>query len=375
MKINGLDGFLRSVKNEDARPAPPDPLLKQWRFTSPPALAITNAVADFILLDGHHASIVEGEGFQQLLKLTEPRYVCPSRTYFQHVCATMLRRVFLVSMACLCRRISLRCTTKSNCCLNRLCTMNSPLSTIISHLYLPTKVRFWPAPIHTILFRSRRTCGLAPTMSPTSVLLLTGSLHSGNCNMLCLTSYFALTDTPAKIWLSGSSKYCARMTSAYDFAAVALLAFFLAILSFFAASWCWSSDSWSWRWHIEGSATERYPWLTVLWSWPRSHGQCWHELSHFRSDLHQGFQRGFDNQILQQSLSEVARWSSKEYLSVFFLIPLGFILPVCVVGAVDGFLCPPCSSNAVCAHSMAVKVWDVEIFTCKQRIRKKDVCE
>ena len=38
--------------------APPDQLLKQWRFTAPPALAITKAVADFILLDGHHASIV-----------------------------------------------------------------------------------------------------------------------------------------------------------------------------------------------------------------------------------------------------------------------------------------------------------------------------
>ena len=85
MKVNGLDGFLRPVKKEEARPAPPDQLLKQWRFTAPPALAITKAVADFILLDGHHASIVEGEGFQQLLNLAEPRYVCPSRTYFQHV--------------------------------------------------------------------------------------------------------------------------------------------------------------------------------------------------------------------------------------------------------------------------------------------------
>ena len=75
MKVNGLDGFLRPVKKEEARRAPPDQLLKEWRFTAPPALAITHAVATFILLDGHPASIVEGEGFQQLLKLTEPRYV------------------------------------------------------------------------------------------------------------------------------------------------------------------------------------------------------------------------------------------------------------------------------------------------------------
>ena len=87
MKVNGLYGFLRPVKKEEARRAPPDQLLKEWSFTAPPPLAITHSVATFLLLDGHPASIVEGEGFQQLLKLTEPRYVCPSRTYFQHVCA------------------------------------------------------------------------------------------------------------------------------------------------------------------------------------------------------------------------------------------------------------------------------------------------
>ena len=53
-------------------------------------VALTNAVADFILMDGHPASIVEREGFQPLLNLAEPRYVCQSRTYFQHVCASML---------------------------------------------------------------------------------------------------------------------------------------------------------------------------------------------------------------------------------------------------------------------------------------------
>ena len=58
-------------------------------------------------------------------------------------------------------------------------------------------------------------------MSPTSVLLLTGSLQTGNCIMLCWTSYFALTDTRAKIWFSGSSKCCALMTFAYDLAAFA----------------------------------------------------------------------------------------------------------------------------------------------------------
>jgi hypothetical protein len=101
MQVNGLDGFLRSVKKDEARPAHPDQLLKQWRFTAPPAIAITKAVANFILLDGHHASIVEGEGFQQLPNLAEPRYLCPSRTYFQHVsnhAMTSIRRFSLMSL-------------------------------------------------------------------------------------------------------------------------------------------------------------------------------------------------------------------------------------------------------------------------------------
>ena len=152
------------------------------------------------------SSIVEGEGFQQLLKLTERRYVCPSRTYFQHVsnlsvCAAMLWLPFTSSVSCLCRRISLRCTTKPNCFRNRPCMINSRLSPRSCLLYLvPTRVRSCPAPILTILFRSRRTCGLDPTMSPTFALLLIGSLPTGNCSMLCWTSYFALTATLAKIW-------------------------------------------------------------------------------------------------------------------------------------------------------------------------------
>ena len=96
---------------------------------------------------------------------------------------------------------------------------------------LPTRVLYCPVPILIILFRSRRTCGLALTMSPTSALLLTGSLPTGNCSMLCWTSYFALTDTLAKIWWSGSSKSCALTTFPYDRPDFALLAFFWTALS------------------------------------------------------------------------------------------------------------------------------------------------
>ena len=94
-------------------------------------------------------------------------------------------------------------------------------------------------------------------------------------------------------------------------------AWFLIDCSLFAASWCWSSDSWSWCWRDESSAIERDPWLSMFWSWTRSERQCWSWLPRFRSHFYQGFQRGFNNQILQQPLSRVARRSSKG-VSVFF---------------------------------------------------------
>jgi hypothetical protein len=50
------------------------------------------------------------------------------------------------------------------------------------------------------------------------------------------------------------------------------------------------------------------------------------------------------------------------------------LLPVCIVGVVDRLLCTSCSSHAVCAHPVAVQVWDVEIFACQQGIGEKDVC-
>ena len=113
----------------------------------------------------------------------------------------------------------------------------------------------------------------------------------------------------------------------------------------------------------------------MLWSRTRSHSQCWPWLPRFRSDLHQGFQHSFDHPILDQPLSHVARRSSTVYLDVFFWLSLVFLFVVCIVGDVDRFLCPSCSSNAVCAHSVAVQVWDVEIVICQQGIREKDVCE
>ena len=199
----------------------------------------------------------------------------------------MLSKVFILEFCIMYfRRISLQCTTKSNCFRSRPCMITSPLSPRVSYLHLlPTRVLCCIAPILTILFHSQLTCGLDPTVSPIAALLLTGSLLTGSCSMLCWTSYFALTATPVKIWWSGSSKYCAQMIFVYD-QSYFCFAWFLIDCSFFlffAASWRWSSDSWSWRWRDESSATKRYPWLSMLWSWTRSHRQCWSRLPRFRS--------------------------------------------------------------------------------------------
>ena len=271
----------------------------------------------FHSLDGHPASIVEGEGFQQLLKLAEPRYVCPSRTYFQHVSNdAMLKFSFLSSVSCMSLQTYIPALYHKVKLLQKQALHDQfpSLARVSNRHLLPTRVLCCPAPILTILFRSQLTCGLDPTMSPTSALLLTGStphwqLHHALLDILLCTDRH--TGENLVEWIK-------QVLHANDLCvwsidpAFALLDFSLTVLCFFvAASWCWSSDSWSWCWCDESSAIERDPWLSMLWSWTRSHRQCWSWLSHFRSDLHQGFQRGFDHPILHQPLSQVARRSSK----------------------------------------------------------------
>ena len=46
------------------------------------ALAITQKVSEFIVLDAQPTSVVEDEGFCRLLEDLEPRYSLPSRKYF-----------------------------------------------------------------------------------------------------------------------------------------------------------------------------------------------------------------------------------------------------------------------------------------------------
>ena len=153
--------------------APLNQLLKQWTFTAPPALAITNDVADFIIIDGHHASIVEGEGFQQLLNLTEPRYVCPSRTYFQHV-SHYAKAYIIGSAACLSRRIYLRCNKVK---LLHKQALHDQFPSLTNHISLSSSNQssIFPAPILTILFRSRLDMWTGPDHESYICLTVTGS--------------------------------------------------------------------------------------------------------------------------------------------------------------------------------------------------------
>lgn len=51
-------------------------------FSSPRAASITKSIAGFICEDLRPYSVVENEGFRQLVQTLEPRYEKPSRKYF-----------------------------------------------------------------------------------------------------------------------------------------------------------------------------------------------------------------------------------------------------------------------------------------------------
>ena len=57
----------------------------QWKFTASQSRLLTRAVAEVLVRDGHHISMVEGDGFRKLLRIVEPRFVLPSRTFFAQV--------------------------------------------------------------------------------------------------------------------------------------------------------------------------------------------------------------------------------------------------------------------------------------------------
>jgi hypothetical protein len=82
---HNLDDFVRKVDADDARPSSVLAGMPQWKFGSLASRRLNRAVADWILLDGHHVSALEGEGFKQMVNLFEPRFVPPGRTWMQQV--------------------------------------------------------------------------------------------------------------------------------------------------------------------------------------------------------------------------------------------------------------------------------------------------
>ena len=57
------------------------------------AAAITDKVADFVAMDLHPLSIVDGRGFKQLFSYIEPGYSLPSRTHLTGICQRKFKTV------------------------------------------------------------------------------------------------------------------------------------------------------------------------------------------------------------------------------------------------------------------------------------------
>jgi len=126
MQAGGLDGWLRRVPAGDARPSSLASGLPIWKFNTSQHQALTRALADFLLLDGHHVFSVDGPGLHKLLKLAEPRFEPPSRTYIQHVCLNVFRGphcIISVSISFFLFRLTFQiCIGKSRKC-RRSCYM------------------------------------------------------------------------------------------------------------------------------------------------------------------------------------------------------------------------------------------------------------
>lgn len=61
------------------QPTPDDMCKANLPFTSPRAVSITKSIAAFMCKDLQHYSVVENEGFHQMLQTLHPRYEIPSR--------------------------------------------------------------------------------------------------------------------------------------------------------------------------------------------------------------------------------------------------------------------------------------------------------
>lgn len=85
MKQADLDGFVRTVARDNARPLHPGETMAKWKFDAPQAQALNRAVAEWIIRSSQHPSAIDGDGFANLLRLAEPRYVVPTAQHFKDV--------------------------------------------------------------------------------------------------------------------------------------------------------------------------------------------------------------------------------------------------------------------------------------------------
>ena len=85
MEQSCLDGFLRKVDKDNARPLQPGETIRKWRFDAPQARGLNRAIAEWVIRSGQHPSAIDGDGFDDLMKIAEPRYVKPCAQYFKDV--------------------------------------------------------------------------------------------------------------------------------------------------------------------------------------------------------------------------------------------------------------------------------------------------
>ena len=80
-----MENFFQRIPATDALRSSVLGGLPQFKYTSSQHKLLNRAVADFLLQDSLPVSVVEGEGFKNLVKNLQPCYALPGRTFFQQV--------------------------------------------------------------------------------------------------------------------------------------------------------------------------------------------------------------------------------------------------------------------------------------------------
>ena len=86
MKAGCLDGYMRSISKDQARPSSLPHEIWTWKAGTKQHTTLQRAFLDFILIDKLPLSEVEGEGIRQLMQLLEPRFEPPGRTFVSQEC-------------------------------------------------------------------------------------------------------------------------------------------------------------------------------------------------------------------------------------------------------------------------------------------------